>query len=94
MDRSTDSVDVARDFRDWDFGWLDVPRAIASATELRKYPMVDRDLVARWIFGNRTLLGDAAHPMYLIGTNDASQAIASTCTLSQRFRWRQPTMGS
>ena len=55
---------------------LDVPRAISSATELWKYPMVDRDPVARLAFGSRTLLGDAAHPMYLIGSNDASQAIS------------------
>jgi hypothetical protein len=37
--------------------------------------MVDRDPVARWTFGRSTLLGDAAHPMYPIGSNGASQAI-------------------
>lgn len=37
--------------------------------------MIDRDPVARWSFGRVTLLGDAAHPMYPIGSNGASQAI-------------------
>jgi 2-polyprenyl-6-methoxyphenol hydroxylase-like FAD-dependent oxidoreductase len=37
--------------------------------------MVDRDPVSQWTFGTTTLLGDAAHPMYPIGSNGASQAI-------------------
>ena len=37
--------------------------------------MVDRDPVEAWSFGPATLLGDAAHPMYPIGSNGASQAI-------------------
>ena len=37
--------------------------------------MVDRDPVSRWSFGPITLMGDAAHPMYPIGSNGASQAI-------------------
>ena len=37
--------------------------------------MVDRDPLDRWSFGRTTLLGDAAHPMYPIGSNGASQAI-------------------
>ena len=37
--------------------------------------MVDRDPVDTWTTGRLTLLGDAAHPMYPIGSNGASQAI-------------------
>ena len=37
--------------------------------------MVDRDPLGCWSFGRVTLLGDAAHPMYPIGSNGASQAI-------------------
>jgi 2-polyprenyl-6-methoxyphenol hydroxylase-like FAD-dependent oxidoreductase len=37
--------------------------------------MVDRDPLDRWSFGRVTLLGDAAHPMYPVGSNGASQAI-------------------
>jgi 2-polyprenyl-6-methoxyphenol hydroxylase-like FAD-dependent oxidoreductase len=37
--------------------------------------MVDRDPLPTWDFGRITLLGDAAHPIYPIGGNGASQAI-------------------
>jgi 2-polyprenyl-6-methoxyphenol hydroxylase-like FAD-dependent oxidoreductase len=37
--------------------------------------MSDRDPLDRWSFGRVSLLGDAAHPMYPIGSNGASQAI-------------------
>ena len=46
------------------------------------FPMVDRDPVDRWSFGRTTLLGDAAHPMYPIGSNGASQAILDARTLT------------
>ena len=44
--------------------------------------MVDRDPVPRWTFGRSTLLGDAAHPMYPIGSNGASQAILDARVLA------------
>jgi 2-polyprenyl-6-methoxyphenol hydroxylase-like FAD-dependent oxidoreductase len=62
-------------FEDWTFDWLDVPRLIRDALYVYEYPMVDRDPLDRWTFGHATLLGDAAHPMYPIGSNGASQAI-------------------
>ena len=62
-------------FADWRFDWLDVPETICKAEEILEYPMVDRDPLMRWTFGRVTLLGDAAHPMYPIGSNGASQAI-------------------
>ena len=68
-------ADFLPDFADWGFGWLDVPAIIRSAPATYLFPMVDRDPVTRWTFGRSTLLGDAAHPMYPIGSNGASQAI-------------------
>jgi 5-methylphenazine-1-carboxylate 1-monooxygenase len=44
--------------------------------------MVDRDPVERWSFGRVTLLGDAAHPMYPVGSNGASQGILDAKTLA------------
>ena len=44
--------------------------------------MCDRDPLPRWSFGRVTLLGDAAHPMYPIGSNGASQAIIDALTLA------------
>jgi len=90
--RTADPAEVAREFRDWDFGWLNVPQVIASATELLRYPMVDRDPVAQWTFGCQTLLGDAAHPMYPIGSNGASQAILDARTLAYELA-TAPTVG-
>ena len=37
--------------------------------------MVDRDPLEQWTFERITLLGDAAHPTYPVGSNGASQAI-------------------
>src|SRR5699024_9233198 len=48
-----------------------------------QFPMVDRDPLPRWTFGRVTLLGDAAHPMYPIGSNGASQAILDADSLGQ-----------
>lgn len=62
-------------FESWRFGWLDVPGLIQGAVTVLEYPMVDRDPLAHWSRGRVTLLGDAAHPMYPIGSNGASQAI-------------------
>jgi len=62
-------------FTDWRFDWLDVPALIHSAPGTYRFPMVDRDPLPQWSMGRTTLLGDAAHPMYPIGSNGASQAI-------------------
>ncbi len=66
-------------FASWQFDWpdfkLDIPALIEGASAIYEFPMIDRDPVARWSFGRVTLLGDAAHPMYPIGSNGASQAI-------------------
>ncbi len=69
-------------FEDWHFGWLDVPKVVRAAEAVYEYPLVDRDPVDRWTFGRTTLLGDAAHPMYPIGSNGASQAILDARTLA------------
>ena len=66
---------VLPSFADWHFDWLDIPALIEGASAIYEFPMIDRDPVARWSFGRVTLLGDAAHPMYPIGSNGASQAI-------------------
>jgi 2-polyprenyl-6-methoxyphenol hydroxylase-like FAD-dependent oxidoreductase len=73
-------------FADWHFGWLDVPSIVRAAPEAFLFPMVDRDPVPRWTFGRTTLLGDAAHPMYPIGSNGASQAILDARVLAGSVR--------
>jgi 2-polyprenyl-6-methoxyphenol hydroxylase-like FAD-dependent oxidoreductase len=72
-------------FKDWKFGWLDVPEVIRSAHTILEFPMVDRDPLPRWSHGRITLLGDAAHPMYPIGSNGASQAIIDGEAITQEL---------
>ncbi len=79
-------TDFLPQFDDWGFDWLDVPAIIRSAPTTYLFPMVDRDPVARWTFGRSTLLGDAAHPMYPIGSNGASQAILDARVLAGCLR--------
>ncbi|MEM7114190.1 MAG: flavin-dependent oxidoreductase [Chloroflexota bacterium] len=64
-----------KEFAAWKWDWLDIPDVINSAETIYQYPMTDRDPLPRWTHGNMTLLGDAAHPMYPLGSNGASQAI-------------------
>jgi 2-polyprenyl-6-methoxyphenol hydroxylase-like FAD-dependent oxidoreductase len=54
---------------------VDPVEVIRATKEVYEYPMCDRDPLPRWSFGRVTLLGDAAHPMYPVGGNGASQAI-------------------
>ncbi|WP_018698165.1 flavin-dependent oxidoreductase [Amorphus coralli] len=56
---------------------------LVEATEqIFEYPMADRDPLPQWTFGRVTLLGDAAHPMYPVGSNGASQAILDARALA------------
>jgi 2-polyprenyl-6-methoxyphenol hydroxylase-like FAD-dependent oxidoreductase len=55
--------------------YVDANALIEATSEFWEYPMCDRDPLPRWSHGRVTLLGDAAHPMYPVGSNGASQAI-------------------
>jgi 2-polyprenyl-6-methoxyphenol hydroxylase-like FAD-dependent oxidoreductase len=62
------------------------PVALIEATGLfLEYPNCDRDPLPRWSFGRVTLLGDAAHPMYPMGSNGAGQAILDASALARRL---------
>jgi len=80
--RRGELADFLPRFESWQFPWLDVPKLIRGAAQVFEYPLVDRDPAASWTFGRVTLLGDAAHPMYPIGSNGASQAILDARTLA------------
>lgn len=73
-------------FEQFRFDWLDVPALVRAAEAVWLYPMVDRDPLPRWTHGPVTLLGDAAHPMYPIGSNGASQAILDARVLTGCLR--------
>ena len=78
--------DILPEFKDWSFDWLNVPEIITSAEHIFEFPMIDRDPVSQWTFGNMTLLGDAAHPMYPIGSNGATQAILDARIMAREMR--------
>jgi 5-methylphenazine-1-carboxylate 1-monooxygenase len=78
-------------FKDWNFNWLDVPGLIERCPRAYEYPLVDRDPIARWTFDPVTLMGDAAHPMYPIGSNGASQAILDARVLTREILAHGPT---
>lgn len=61
---------------------LDVEALIAGTEASWVYPMCDRDPLERWSEGRVTLLGDAAHPMYPVGSNGASQAVLDAAALA------------
>lgn len=62
--------------------WLDVEALVRATPEFWEYPMCDRDPLPFWTQGRVTLLGDAAHPMYPVGSNGASQAIFDARSLA------------
>lgn len=80
--RAANLDDVAPRFEDWTFDWVDVPALLRSAPAMFVFPMVDRDPLSSWTDGRVTLLGDAAHPMYPIGSNGASQGILDARVLT------------
>src|SRR6201999_360028 len=55
--------------------YVNAQALIEATPEFWEYPMCDRDPLPRWSEGRVTLLGDAAHAMYPVGSNGASQAV-------------------
>ena len=62
--------------------YVDVKSLISATPEFYEYPTCDRDPLPYWSCGRVTLLGDAAHPMYPVGSNGASQAILDARALA------------
>lgn len=83
--RRADKEKLLVAFNNWHFDWLDVTALIKEAEAIYEFPMSDRDPLPRWSFDRITLLGDAAHSMYPIGSNGASQAILDAECLTTSF---------
>jgi len=64
---------------------FDVTGLVEATQQIFEYPMADRDPLPRWTHGRVTLLGDAAHPMYPVGSNGASQAILDARALADKL---------
>lgn len=72
-------------FDDWTFDWLDIPALVGGAPAVWEFPMVDRDPVDHWVDGRTCLIGDAAHVMFPVGSNGASQAIVDARVMGAQF---------
>ena len=83
--------DFMPDFEKWNFGWMHVGKMIRDTLAVYEYPMSDRNPAPTWIQGRCALLGDAAHAMYPIGSNGASQAILDARKLAYELA-TQPTI--
>ncbi|MDN5919271.1 MAG: flavin-dependent oxidoreductase [Pseudonocardia sp.] len=65
---------------------IDHAALVAATEEILEFPMCDRDPLPSWSHGRVTLLGDAAHPMYPMGSNGAGQAILDAAALGSQLR--------
>jgi 2-polyprenyl-6-methoxyphenol hydroxylase-like FAD-dependent oxidoreductase len=65
--------------------FVDPLALIGASGTFYEYPMCDRDPLPLWSFGRVTLLGDAAHPMYPVGSNGASQAVLDARSLARHL---------
>ncbi|MGW5677242.1 FAD-dependent monooxygenase [Streptomyces sp. NPDC003860] len=66
----------------WEFDGVSVDDVLRHATGAYEYPMVDREPLPRWSHGRTTLIGDAAHAMYPIGSNGATQSVIDARALA------------
>lgn len=73
--RRVDKAVFREAFSTWRWGWIDVPEIIDGAAVIYEFPLADKDPLPWWTRGRVTLLGDAAHPMYPIGSNGSAQAL-------------------
>lgn len=78
-------ADVLPFYADWRIDGLDAAALLRGAPRVLEYPMVDRDPLSAWGRGRVTLLGDAAHPMYPVGSNGGSQAVLDARVLAREL---------
>ncbi|MFK7859960.1 MAG: flavin-dependent oxidoreductase [Granulosicoccus sp.] len=64
---------------------IDLDALVRASGAIFEYPMADRDPLPRWTHGRVTLLGDAAHPMYPVGSNGSAQAILDARSLADNI---------
>ena len=83
--------DILPSFKEWAFDWVDIPTLLKSTKHIFEYPMVDRNPLSNWTSDRITLLGDAAHAMYPIGSNGASQAILDASYLARSLEKKDIT---
>jgi 2-polyprenyl-6-methoxyphenol hydroxylase-like FAD-dependent oxidoreductase len=84
--RLADKSAFASAFAGWNWDWIDIPSLIERTEQVFEFPLVDKDPLGRWVHGRMALLGDAAHPLYPIGSNGSAQAILDARVLADALR--------
>ncbi|MBN9112369.1 MAG: flavin-dependent oxidoreductase [Pseudonocardia sp.] len=80
--RPADPADLEQHIGRFHLPEVDHAALVRATPEAFAFPMCDRDPLPRWTHGRVTLLGDAAHPMYPMGSNGAGQAILDAAAVS------------
>ncbi len=80
--RRADPVSLASYVDRFRMPLVDHAGLVMATEECFEFPMCDRDPLPYWTSGRVTLLGDAAHPMYPMGSNGAGQAILDAGSLA------------
>lgn len=90
--RPADPADLKEHVGRFGVPLLDHVGLINATEEPFVFPMCDRDPLPYWSHGRVTLLGDAAHPMYPMGSNGAGQATLDATNLASHLaRHADPT---
>ncbi len=76
------TMDYVTPFREFHMNDMNLAEIMENTASVTEFPMIDRDPLPSWTDGRVALMGDAAHPMYPIGANGASQAILDARTLA------------
>lgn len=85
------SDEIAAHFSGWTLDGPCPADLIRRTAQTYAYPMVDIDPLPRWTDGsNLVLIGDAAHGMYPVGSNGATQSIVDAVSLAH-FLSTMPT---
>ena len=80
-----DRAELARHVGRFRSAAVDHAALVEATEEIFEFPMCDRDPLPAWSHGRVTLLGDAAHPMYPMGSNGAGQAILDASSLASHL---------
>ncbi|MEO3810552.1 FAD-dependent monooxygenase [Sphaerisporangium sp. B11E5] len=83
--RQGQRTDVDRYLTRFSLPYIDVAGLVHATDEFYEFPLCDRDPLPWWSSGRVTLLGDAAHPMYPMGSNGVGQAILDAKSLAEHL---------
>lgn len=77
----------AAEFTGWEIAGVQPEALMHSSSDTFVYPMVDREPLSSWSKDGRVvLIGDAAHAMYPVGSNGATQSIIDASALAYYLR--------